>query len=74
MTTTNARLIASANTARGFAIGIIRVGKYFDVVRMDRQSRYVTISHHDDEATARRRANAEWRAERPASYDPRNAS
>lgn len=58
------QLIASANTSKGFAIGIIRTGKYFDVIRMDRRSRYVTISHHNDEASARRRANAEYKADR----------
>ena len=58
-------LIQSANTANGFAIGIVRnarSGKFL-VVRMDRQSRFVTISAHAAEADARTRANREWAAD-----------
>lgn len=66
----NNALIASANTTAGFAIGIVTkaafsTGKtYFEVVRMDRQSRYVTISRHGDEASARKRANVEYRLDK----------
>ena len=69
----NELLIASANTAAGFAIGIVSktaytTGKtYFEVVRMDRQSRYVTLSRHSDEAAARKAANAEYRADKRAA-------
>ena len=67
---TNELLIASANTSNGFAIGIVKSSNYrtgrdqFQVVRMDRQSRYVTISRHGDEASARKRANAEYRSDK----------
>lgn len=63
---TNTALIASANTRNGFAIGIVRNARSggFQVVRMDRSSRFVTISVHNDEATARTRANTEWAADR----------
>lgn len=66
----NELLIASANTSNGFAIGIVkssnfRTGKdQFQVIRMDRQSRYVTITRHDNEADARKRANAEYKADK----------
>lgn len=68
----NELLIASANTVAGFAIGIVRKSArngrtYFEVVRMDRSSRYVTISRHSSEATARTAANAEYRADRKAA-------
>lgn len=62
-------LIASANTTAGFAIGIVRKvaheseRPYYAVVRLDRQSRYVTISRHADERAARRQANSEYRRE-----------
>lgn len=61
MTTT---LLTSANTVGGFAIGIIRTGESYAVIRMDRDSRYVTISRHDLEADARKRANLEYRLDR----------
>ena len=61
---TNAHLIASANTTAGFAIGIVATGSAFEVVRMDRRSRYVTLSRHTSEAAARTRANAEYRADK----------
>ena len=70
---TNTNLIASANTTAGFAIGIVsKVARqsgrtYFEVIRMDRQSRYVTISRHGDEASARKAANAEYRADKMAA-------
>jgi translation initiation factor 2 alpha subunit (eIF-2alpha) len=59
-------LIASANTRNGFAIGVIRYNRkaVFAVVRMDRSSRYVTISNHTTEAAARSAANIEWAADR----------
>ena len=66
----NEHLIASANTSNGFAIGIVKNSNYltgkdqFQVVRLDRQSKYVTISRHADEADARKRANAEWKADK----------
>ena len=65
---TNAALIASANTRHGFAIGIVKLADrlgvaYWEVVRMDRRSRYVAISRHSDEAAARIRANAEYRSD-----------
>lgn len=66
-------LIASANTYDGWAIGIVAKvaystgATYFEVVRMDRQSRYVTISRHGDEATARTAANAEYRSDKAAA-------
>jgi translation initiation factor 2 alpha subunit (eIF-2alpha) len=69
---TAAQLITSANTSNGFAIGIVtQPNRYngrpiFSVVRMDRQSRYVTISTHDTETDARTRANREWAADRQA--------
>lgn len=76
MTTTTATntdtLIASANTDGGFAIGIVRAisyttGKYFyRVVRLDPQSRYVTITVHATEEQARKSANIEYRAEMAA--------
>lgn len=65
-------LIASANTDGGFAIGIVRdvtytTGKdFFRVVRLDPQSRYVTITIHATEAQARKSANHEYRAEMAA--------
>lgn len=60
-------LIASANTVAGFAIGIIATGPRFEVVRLDRRSRYITISRHADEAAARTAANAEYRADMAAA-------
>lgn len=69
----NELLIASANTSNGFAIGIVKSSNYrtgrdqFQVVRMDRNSRYVTITRHASEADARKRANAEWRADMAAA-------
>lgn len=63
----NELLIASANTSNGFAIGIVKSSNYrtgrdqFQVVRMDRKSRYVTITRHADEATARKSANTYWK-------------
>lgn len=69
MTTTTAdALIATANTRNGFAIGIIRNARSgkFSVVRMDRHSRYVTISIHATEAAARKAANREWSADKAA--------
>lgn len=58
MTTT---LITSANTIAGFAIGIIRTGEVYSVVRMDRESRYVRLSNHTSEQSARTAANLEYR-------------
>lgn len=59
-------LIASANTRNGFAIGIVRNARAnaFQVVRMDRASRFVTISVHGTEVAARTAANAEWAADK----------
>lgn len=65
---TTDKLIQSANTSNGFAIGIVhnaRSGKFL-VVRMDRQSRFITISAHVSESDARIRANREWAADRQA--------
>lgn len=59
-------LIASANTVAGFAIGIVKIADRFEVVRLDRRSRYVTLTRHADEATARKAANAAYRADRAA--------
>ena len=53
-------IIASANTRHGFAIGIVRTAANFSVVRMDRTSKFVTISNHTTEAAARAAANTEW--------------
>jgi hypothetical protein len=61
---TNTALIASANTRNGFAIGIVRTGDRFSVVRMDRRSKYVTLTNHTTEAAARKAANVEWAADR----------
>lgn len=60
------KLIASANTRNGFAIGVVRSARSatFSVVRMDRSSRYVIISNHATEAAARIAANTEWAADR----------
>ena len=70
---TNTNLIATANTTAGFAIGIVSktahtTGEiYFEVVRMNRQSRYVTISRHGNEADARHRANIEYKLDKRAA-------
>lgn len=71
--TSQPNLIASANTTNGFAIGIVSAdsqgtqpGTVFSVVRLDRQSRYVTLSNHRDEAGARKAANAAWKLDRRA--------
>lgn len=64
---TTATLVATANTRHGFAIGITATGSRFSVVRMDRASRYVTISNHATEADARTAANREWTADRGAA-------
>lgn len=67
------QLIASANTTAGFAIGIVsktafRTGHtYFEVVRMDRASRYVTLTRHSDEVAARKAANAAFKADKMAA-------
>lgn len=71
---TNEILIASANIPNGdgFAIGIVSKvahsngATYFEVVRMNRQSRYVTLSRHSSEAAARIAANAEFKADKQA--------
>ncbi len=71
--TTNELLIASANTYAGFAIGIVKSRNYrtgasqFQVVRMDRASRYVTLAICASEGDARKRANAEWKADMRAA-------
>lgn len=63
-------LIKSANTQRGFAIGVLRTIAYgntvFQVIRLDPQSRYVIISNHETEAGARESANVAYRADRAA--------
>ena len=41
-------------------------GERVDVVTQD-NSRYVTITRHASEADARKRANAEWRADKAAA-------
>jgi predicted peptidase len=64
---TNAALIASANTRNGFAIGVVRNAGRFSVVRMDRRSKYVTLTIHATEAAARKAANIEWAADRAAA-------
>jgi predicted peptidase len=61
---TNAALIASANTRNGFAIGVVCNAGRFSVIRMDRSSKYVTLSAHTTEAAARKAANVEWAADR----------
>jgi len=66
-TNTRPALIASANTAAGFAIGVVKVADRFEVVRMDRRSRYVTLSRHSTETAARTAANAEYRADMRAA-------
>ena len=61
-----------ANTRNGFAIGLLegksyRTGAaYFEVVRMDRSSKYVVIHRTDDLDKARALANREWAADRAA--------
>lgn len=63
-------LIQSANTARGFAIGILRTIAYgdtvFQVVRLDPRSRYVVLHTEATEAEARKLANVEYRKDRAA--------
>ena len=61
-------LIATANTTGGWAIGIIsdtskgtRKGTFYSVIRMDRESTYVTLSTHWNESDARKAANAAWK-------------
>jgi len=63
---TTETLLQSAETRNGFAIGVVRNHRSgsFVVVRMDRSSRFVTISAHDTEAAARTAANREWKADR----------
>jgi len=63
------KLIQSANTRNGFAIGIVLNGYsgLYTVVRMDARSQYVTISAHATEADARQSANVEWTADRGAA-------
>lgn len=69
----NTALIASANTTAGFAIGIVSkvahtTGRtYFEVVRMDRASRYVTLTRHSSEAAARKAANLAFKADKVAA-------
>ena len=60
------KLIASANTRNGFAIGVTRIARSgsYAVVRMNRRSQYVTISVHATEGDARTAANREWAADR----------
>lgn len=64
------KLIKSANTRNGFAIGLLRTIAYgstvYQVIRMDAASRYVVIENFDDEADARKRANAEYKADKAA--------
>lgn len=66
----NTHLIASANTTNGFAIGITaseskgtQPGTYFSVIRLNRQSKYVTLSTHRSEAEARKAANVAYKGD-----------
>jgi len=67
------KLVVSHNTVNGYAIGIVSniafgTGKtYFDVVRMNGSSRYVSLTRHDNEADARTSANREWSADMAAA-------
>lgn len=68
MTSQTDTLVQSADTIAGFAIGIVRNHRSgFLVVRMDRSSRYVTLSVHSTEAGARTAANAAWSADKAAA-------
>jgi hypothetical protein len=63
MNTNGIRLIKSAATGHGFRIGIIEQSGTYSVIRMNENSKYITISRHKNLAAARNRANAEWSAE-----------
>jgi hypothetical protein len=62
-------LSATANTANGFAIGVARNTRSgaFEVIRMNRQSRAVSISRHETEQAARDAANREWMLDKVAA-------
>jgi hypothetical protein len=61
------KLIKSAPTGQGYAIGIIQEGSSFNVIRISPQHKYITISKFSEFAQARIAANAEWAADKAAS-------
>lgn len=61
------KLIKSAPTGKGYAIGIIQEGPYFKVIRISPQHKYITISQFFEFDQARSAANAEWAADKAAS-------
>ena len=59
--------VQMANTVNGFAIAITKVPNrvksgqsVFSVVRVDRTNKFVTLTNHADEASARMTANKYW--------------
>ena len=66
--TSGPRLLKSANTQRGYAIGIMeeqsRSGETaYTVVRLDPRSKYIVLDRYSDLEKARIRANDEWVAD-----------
>lgn len=59
------KLITSANTCNGFAIGIVQQPRTagYAVVRIDDEHRYVVLGRRPTEPEARKLANAEWKAD-----------
>jgi hypothetical protein len=61
------KLIKSASTGQGYAIGIIQEGSSFKVVRISPQHKYIIISKFSEFAQARKAANSEWAADKAVS-------
>lgn len=60
-TTAKPQIIATAPTANGFSIGILRRGSTYMVVRIDDEMRYFTLGRRTTERDARDLANIEWK-------------
>ena len=65
--TAQIRLVKSAPTSQGWAIGIIEQGTNFSVIRINPQNKYVTLSRFTDFDKARAAANIEWAEDKAAS-------
>jgi len=61
------KLIKSAPTGQGYAIGIIQEGSSYKVIRISPQNKYITISKFSELSQARSAANTEWAADKAAS-------
>lgn len=66
------RLVRKAYTAGGWAIGILKEGTEFSVIRISPERRFTTIGRYAELAEARSVADAEWVEQRSVGKRTRN--